>query len=410
VSEHVDRDPSAAAQALTAINGDKTGGAIVEFNPLHTRTRIGAIQGAIVHARNIKEWGPLNKAIDDLITEQRAYVGWYVSVVANAGGDRQTANGKALLSQSNNGRLSVEDIERQTGVKKHQVSKWRGQLRDENAYRETLRNAALAPVWGTGRFGDGGRPGSADEWYSPPELIARVRRVAPNGAISLDPASCAKAQETVQAERYFDIDIDGLTIDWFGFVWANFPFSQITPWIEKLIREYKSGRVLGAITITNNSTETRWYQQAKLVADAVCLLRERIKFVDRNGKDTNPHGGQVLFYFGADVAAFEREFGEIGSIERRKPQSLLDHYEQAPEADQKELLTKAVPSLPVSELLRLLSTAQRDDLISRKFGVGNASIARKVEKIARTDAAVKTLLADAGIKLSALKVVFPEIG
>jgi hypothetical protein len=352
----------------------------------------------------------LDRAIDEQIAEQRRFVGWWDGNVVRPGGDRQTARAKALLSPGNNGRLPVKDVENQTAVAKELVSKWRRQLRDQAAYRKTLRSAALAPVLGTGRFGDGGRPGSADDWFTPPELIARVRRVAPNGVISLDPASCAKAQETVQAEQYFDKD--GLTLDWFGFVWANFPFSRITPWIEKLISEYKIGHVLGAITITNNSTETRWYQQAKLAADAVCLLRDRVRFVDRTGQETNPHGGQVLFYFGADVAAFEREFGEIGSIERRKPQSLLEDYQQAPEPEQIALLTEEVRSRSVDEALALFSDDQRQELIDRKFRAANpawAGVARKVEKIVRADLKVKALLAEAGIKPAALKVIFPEI-
>jgi hypothetical protein len=409
VSEHLDRDPAAAAQALTVINGDKTGGAVVEFNPLHTRTRIGALQGAIVHARNIKEWEPLNKAIDDLIAEQRAYLSWYDSVVANAGGDRQTPKGKALLARSNNG-LPVKDIEGQTGVKKHQVSKWRGQLRDEAAYREILRSSALAPVWGEkGRFQSGERRGN-ESWNTPVEIIEAARRTL--GGIDCDPASNPTAQLTVRAEQYFTKKENGLVQPWGRRTWLNPPFGQIASWVEKLLEKRDEGQVEAAILLANNSAETAWYKRAKSAANAICFPDRRLKFRDRDGNDSKTYSGQVLFYYGPDPAAFEREFGEIGSIEHRKPQSLLEHYGQVSEPEQTALLTEGIRSRSVDEALALFSDDQRQELIDRKFRAANpawAGVARKVEKIVRTDPKVKALLAEAGIKPAALKVIFPEI-
>ena len=52
------------------------------------------------------------------------------------------------------------------------------------------------------------------EWYTPPEIIEAARRVL--GTIDLDPASCAEAQEWIQARRWFGIEQDGLLQKWGG--------------------------------------------------------------------------------------------------------------------------------------------------------------------------------------------------
>jgi hypothetical protein len=91
-----------------------------------------------------------------------------------------------------------------------------------------------------------------NEWYTPPEYIEAARAVL--GAIDLDPASNAVAQEVVRAGRYFTIETNGLKQEWRGGVWLNPPYSQrlISNFVSKLCDEYNSGRVTDAIMLTNN--------------------------------------------------------------------------------------------------------------------------------------------------------------
>lgn len=62
------------------------------------------------------------------------------------------------------------------------------------------------------------------EHYTPVEYIEAARYVL--GRIDLDPASCARANETVRASTYYTKEDDGLTQTWFGNVYLNPPNNQ----------------------------------------------------------------------------------------------------------------------------------------------------------------------------------------
>jgi hypothetical protein len=70
-----------------------------------------------------------------------------------------------------------------------------------------------------------------------------------------------------------------------------------------------------AILVTNNNTETEWWQKAAPAATAICFPRGRIPFIsgDRVNKFA-PVQGQAFFYFGNDLPSFMRTFGQIGFI------------------------------------------------------------------------------------------------
>ncbi len=61
----------------------------------------------------------------------------------------------------------------------------------------------------------------SNEWWTPEPYIEAARSVL--GGIDLDPASCAQANETVQAARYCGVADDGLKQEWKGRVWLNPP-------------------------------------------------------------------------------------------------------------------------------------------------------------------------------------------
>lgn len=152
------------------------------------------------------------------------------------------------------------------------------------------------------------------EWFTPPEFIEAARVAM--GAIDLDPATCAKAQETVKAERYFTADDDGLARDWHGRVWMNPPYSQpaISQFVDKLVESYLSGEVTEAIALTHNYTDTSWFHRAASAARWICFTRGRIRFVSASGQLAAPTQGQAFFYFGQNPAAFRGAFAEIGLL------------------------------------------------------------------------------------------------
>lgn len=152
------------------------------------------------------------------------------------------------------------------------------------------------------------------EWHTPSEYIEHARRVL--GVIDLDPASCALAQETVRAARYFSADDDGLRQEWRGRVWLNPPYNQpaIEQFIDKLIEETTAGRTTQAILLTHNSTDTAWFHKAASASSAICFTRGRIAFIDTEGERAAPPQGQAFFFFGPDTRPFKAEFSQVGFV------------------------------------------------------------------------------------------------
>ena len=148
------------------------------------------------------------------------------------------------------------------------------------------------------------------EWYTPPDVLRAARRVM--GEIDLDPASSDKAQETVQAARYFTAEHDGLVQEWEGRVWLNPPYDNVTlsHFVDKLMN---SRRVVEWCVLVNNATETKWGQRLIRQAGAACFVSGRIKFLDESGQPTGtPLQGQMILYMGDNVERFLRAFGRFG--------------------------------------------------------------------------------------------------
>jgi hypothetical protein len=149
------------------------------------------------------------------------------------------------------------------------------------------------------------------ENYTPGTLLEMIRKVL--GNIDLDPASCARAQKTVQANRYFTEKEDGLAQAWAGRVFLNPPYTAriVNLWIKKLIEQLPN--IEGAILLTNDNTDTEWFCQAIEACTAVCFVG-RIHFHTADGAETQPTNGQAIFYFGKKLKSFAKEFAGLGPV------------------------------------------------------------------------------------------------
>lgn len=151
------------------------------------------------------------------------------------------------------------------------------------------------------------------EWYTPEQIIDAAHQTM--GSIDLDPASCAIANETVRAVRYFTNAADGLGQSWHGNVWLNHPFGRTTnkPWIEWLTYQYALGNVKQACCITFACTSEQWFQP--LFRFPQCYLSPRTNYLGPDGKPVKGvTKGSVVTYLGRNVEQFCMAFQMLGNI------------------------------------------------------------------------------------------------
>ncbi len=154
------------------------------------------------------------------------------------------------------------------------------------------------------------------EWYTPADIIEAAR--ATMRGIDLDPASSAEADEVVKAGRYLTKMDDSLRTDciWSGNVWMNPPFSDVGPFVEKLISSYETGFVTQACVITYASLDTKWarmlmnYPRWHGVGRVDYRLdRATAEKRRREGKKkTGPTKASMVTYLGGDVERFVNAF------------------------------------------------------------------------------------------------------
>lgn len=158
--------------------------------------------------------------------------------------------------------------------------------------------------------------GTSDEWYTPRHVIEAARSVL--GGIDLDPASCATAQEVVQAGTYYTKEQDGLSLPWYGRVFLNPPYSRslIAPFTGRVHQAYQSGEIAASVVLVNTGTDTPWGQEL-LLHYPVCLIRGRETFWNSTYRAGRPGGNlfrHMALYLGPDVSRFAEVFSRFGVV------------------------------------------------------------------------------------------------
>lgn len=156
------------------------------------------------------------------------------------------------------------------------------------------------------------------EWYTPARYVEAARETL--GAIDLDPATCAKAQETVKASKFYTRDDDGLSKQWKGRVWLNPPYgkradgeSSAGTWAKRLGELFDAGKVSAAILCVNAFTDRSWFQP--FWRRAICFSSHRVKFYRPVGdRPDSPVHGTAFVYFGREIDRFARAFADIGPV------------------------------------------------------------------------------------------------
>lgn len=175
----------------------------------------------------------------------------------------------------------------------------------------------------------------SNEWYTPSRYIEAAREVM--GSIDLDPASCAMANQTVKAKRYYSIEDNGLEQPWYGNVWLNPPYGKAIPYtshgrymgggstkikslqtqfIEKALREYKAGKIHQLMLLVTANTTVKWF--LPLWDYPICTPHSKIAFFVLGSKEKQRQVfGNVFVYLGPNEQRFIDIFSQFGTIAKR---------------------------------------------------------------------------------------------
>ncbi len=150
------------------------------------------------------------------------------------------------------------------------------------------------------------------ENYTRQETVDRIRAVL--GEIDLDPASCKMAQKIVKAKKYYTMDTNGLDKKWEGRVFLNPPYGMplIREFTDKLIQSLPD--IDAAILLTNDQTDTDWWQSCAVNAQVICMPDGRERFYTPTVEKTCPTNGQTFFYFGNNKKRFIEIFKDKGIL------------------------------------------------------------------------------------------------
>lgn len=162
------------------------------------------------------------------------------------------------------------------------------------------------------------KPRNGDEWYTPdgPKRIAsRIRRFL--GHIELDPASCDAANLTIQAERFFTKEDDGLSKIWIAKTFfLNPPYSLAGEFVGQAIASYEAGNLGEGFMLLNANTSSAWF--TPLWSHLLCFIEGRVSFDAGDGGDSaTGWSPSVLVYFGPRPEEFARDFADLGAIVTR---------------------------------------------------------------------------------------------
>lgn len=139
--------------------------------------------------------------------------------------------------------------------------------------------------------------GASDEWYTPAYIFDAL-----GCRFELDVAAPSGGGDHVPAN--FRYTRNGLTDEWFGFVWMNPPFggrNSLAPWMDRFF-DHGSG-----IALTPDRTSAPWFRSAWQKADLV-LFMPKVRFLRPDGSEgKSPSSGTALWAAGEQaVRALKR--------------------------------------------------------------------------------------------------------
>ena len=142
---------------------------------------------------------------------------------------------------------------------------------------------------------------TSDDYYTPPFIFQKL-----GIQFDLDVAAPVGGVPWIPAKKHFSILDDGLSKEWFGLVWCNPPYSDVTPWAKKMI-EHKNGIALV------QTAKSSWFNHMWAKADGAMILMPNLKFVRGNGDSAPIFMPAMMFAFG-NVALAALDYSRLGHV------------------------------------------------------------------------------------------------
>lgn len=178
---------------------------------------------------------------------------------------------------------------------------------------------------------------ASSEWYTPASIVCAAHDTL--SIIDLDPCSNAIANSHVDAQCYFDVEMDGLSMPWGttqhrNNVFLNPPGRTIGHnsksagamiWWTKLMAEIIAGNVARAIYVAYSVEQI---QQSvtnfdrtgipPMTSHPICFPRRRLRYLrEVNGElvaGPSPTHSSAIVGVGVDLRKFINAFSEIGPV------------------------------------------------------------------------------------------------
>jgi hypothetical protein len=183
-----------------------------------------------------------------------------------------------------------------------------------------------------------GLSNATDQWFTPPEILDRVRQVF-DGQIHLDPCGSAESNKTVQASRYFTLEDQGVDQFW-GLgdgmtqitapnVFCNPPSgkyqgdntrykgrSNASAFFDRCVTGWGMEEIYEFIYLGYSIEQLQTLQNFPGFPPGVvvCVPKKRIRFVDQSGNRNSPTHGNFILYGGVHDDLFYRAFQDVGMI------------------------------------------------------------------------------------------------
>lgn len=133
----------------------------------------------------------------------------------------------------------------------------------------------------------------------------------------LDPCAPEGGVPWIPAMLQYSLPQDGLIEPWIGRIWCNPPYGPHTgSWMQRM-NEHRNG-----IALVFARTDTSWFHDSLVHADALVFLRRRIAFVDGLGKTSEggAGAGSMLAAWSPECVNALRNFEALGHyfVEHKK--------------------------------------------------------------------------------------------